>query len=490
MKTYDVIVIGAGSGLLISSQAANAGLNVAVIEEDKFGGTCLLRGCIPSKILIHHADIARTIKNSAEFGIKSKLLSVDFKKIVKEVSDFVDNEAKQIEQGNKNDKNITVYKGRAEFTGKNTVKVVFENKNAAKKDKEKSEEIYGKKIFICAGTRASVPPIPGLNNARYLTSTEALRLQKQPKVLTIIGGGYIAAELAYFFGELGTKINIVERENIMLKNEDKEISEVFTKIAGKKYNLNLGAQILNVSQKGNKNTDKFIVEIKNAHGKNRKIVSDQLLVATGRVPNTDVLKVQNAGVKANKYGYIEVNQYLETSQKNIWAIGDIAGIYLFKHSANLEAEYAYHNAFSSDKNKTKDNKQIKKPVNYYPMPHAVFTNPQIAGVGLREQDLTKENVGTNKNNNEIEYVIAKHYFKNTGMGRALHDDDGFVKFIVEKKTGKILGCHIIGAEASTLIHEVLVVMKAGGNVDTIVNTVHIHPALSEVVQRAARKAKY
>ncbi|MBS3158759.1 dihydrolipoyl dehydrogenase [Candidatus Woesearchaeota archaeon] len=486
MKNFDVIVIGAGSGLLISSQAASAGYKVAVIEEDKFGGTCLVRGCIPSKILIHHADIVRTIKHSSEFGIKSKLLSVDFKRIVKEVSNFVDNEARAIESGNKSDKNITVFKGRAEFTGKNTVKVIFGNK------KGKSEEIYGKKIFICAGTRPSIPPIPGLNKVKYLTSTEALRLTKQPKVLTIIGGGYIAAELAYFFNELGTKINIVERESIMLKNEDKEISEVFTKLAGKRYNLNLGAQILNISQKGNMNSNKFIVDIKDSKGKSKKIVSDQLLVATGRVPNTDILKVANAGVKVNKFGYIEVNQYLETSQDNIWAIGDIAGIYLFKHSANLEAEYAYYNAFAEENkiNNRKDNKKTKKPVDYYPMPHAVFTSPQIAGVGLREQDLTKENTRTNKNNSKVEYVIAKHYFKNTGMGKAMHEDDGFVKFIVEKKTGKILGCHIIGAEASTLIHEVLTAMKAGGNVDTIVNTVHIHPALSEVVQRAAGKAEY
>ncbi len=483
MKNFDVIVIGAGSGLLISSQAARAGYKVAVIEEDKFGGTCLLRGCIPSKILIHHADIARTIKNSAEFGISSKLLSVDFKNIVKEVSDFVDGEARAIEAGNKGDKNITVFKGRAEFTGKNTVKIVFGSKNKARNNKEKSEEISGEKIFICAGTRPSVPPIPGLNKIKYLTSTEALRLTKLPQVLTIIGGGYIAAELAYFFGELGTKINIVERETILLKNEDKEISEVFTKIAAKKYNLNLGTQILDVSFKNKR----YSVSIKDARGKSKKIVSDQLLVATGRVSNTDLLKAADAGVKINKYGYIEVNQYLETSQKNIWAIGDIAGKYMFKHSANLEAEYAYHNAFNPN---NINNKQNKKPVDYYPMPHAVFTNPQIAGVGLREQDLPKDNSGTNKNNGEVDYVIAKHYYKNTGMGRALHDNDGFVKFICQKKTGKIIGCHIIGEQASTLIHEVLTVMKLGGNVDTLVNTVHIHPALSEVVQRAASKVEY
>lgn len=474
MKKFDVIVIGAGSGLLISSQAAQTGYKVAVIEEDKFGGTCLLRGCIPSKILIHHADIARTIKHSAEFGIKSKLLSVDFKNIVKKVSDFVDNEAKQIEQGNKEDKNITVYKGRAEFTGKNTVKVISENKNTGKNNKEKNEEIYGDKIFICAGTRPSVLSIPGLNKVKYLTSTEALRLTKQPKVLTIIGGGYIAAELAYFFGELGTKINIVERESILLKNEDIEISKAFTEIAGKKYNLNLSTQILDASYKNKK----YSVNIKDARGKSKAIVSDQLLVATGRVPNTDILKAEKTGVKVNKYGYIEVNRYLETSQKNIWAIGDIAGKYMFKHSANLEAEYVYHNAFASE------NKQLKQPVDYYPMPHAIFTNPQIAGVGLREQDVKNDvkHIGN--------YVIAKHYYKNTGMGKALHDNDGFVKFICERKTGKILGCHIIGTEASTLIHEILEVMKLGGNVDTIVNTVHIHPALNEVVQRAAGKVEY
>ena len=326
MKKYDAIVIGAGSGLIISSKAAAIGKKVAVIEEAEMGGTCLNRGCIPSKILIHHADIVRTINEAHKFGIKAKLLDIDYRKIITETNKFVSSESKKIERGNKANKNIDIYKTRAEFVSRNVVRAG-------------NKEIFGRKIFICAGTRVSVPPIPGLQKVDYLTSTEALKLKKKPKTITVIGGGYIAAELAYFFHGMGSNVNIIERAGKLLSNSDNEISEKFTEIASEMYNVMLGADIMRVY----KSENKYIVEVKHK-GKVKKVLSDALLVAAGRRPNTDLLKVENAGVKVNKYGYIKVNPYLETSQRNIWAIGDIAGVYQFKHSANLEAVYAFSNA--------------------------------------------------------------------------------------------------------------------------------------------------
>ena len=452
-REFDVVVIGAGSGLTISSKAAQLGLKVAIIEKGPFGGTCLNRGCIPSKMLIHSADVMETIKNADTFGIKAKVSKVDWKKIQKRVWSLIDEDAKSIEYGNRRTKNITVYKKQAAFVGKKLLKVG-------------NELITAEKIFICAGTRPSVAPIEGLENVKYYTSDDVMRLKEQPRKMIILGGGYIAAELGHFFSSLGTEVTMVVRSSL-LKNEDEEIAKRFTEIVSKKYNVMLETETVRVSKKG-KNILLFVKQ----KGKLKKLGADVLLVATGRVPNTDILDVKKTGVKLNDRGYIEVNNYMETNVPGIWAIGDIAGKYLFKHSANLEASYCAHNAFNPDK---------KIKVDYLAMPHAIFTSPQIAGVGMTEQELREK---------KIKYVVGKYDYINTGMGAAIEDKDGFVKVLIDPKTKKILGCHIIGSDASTLIHEVVVAMKAGLDVSAITRAVHIHPALPEVVQRAFNNIAY
>lgn len=447
MQSFDLIVIGAGSGLNVSSAAAEMGMKVAVVEKGPMGGTCLNRGCIPSKIIIHSADVAETIRKSKLFGINSKISSIDFKKIISRASNIVDKEAKEIEESIIEDKNTTLFKTEARFISERTLKVG-------------KETIRGDKIVIAAGTRPSIPPIEGLKDAGFITSDGALRLKKQPKAMTILGGGYIAAELAHFYGALGTKINIVQRGKFLVPNEDEEISQKFTEIFKKKYNVFTEFNAKEVSKKGNK----FIVEIE---GKNsgKKLVSDALLAATGRIPNTDALDVKKTNVETDEKGFVKTNEFLETTAKNIWALGDIAGKYLFKHSANLEAEYVYYNAILNK----------KTTVNYNAMPHAIFSSPQIAGVGLRERDLKEK---------KIDYAKGVYNFIDSGMGLALQDNDGFCKIFADRKTRKILGCHILGTDASTLIHEIVVAMKAGLQVDAIQNAVHVHPALSEVMQRA------
>ncbi|MEK6826456.1 MAG: FAD-dependent oxidoreductase, partial [Nanoarchaeota archaeon] len=317
-RIFDVIVIGAGSGLTISSKAAALGLKVAIIERGPFGGTCLNRGCIPSKMLIHSADVMEIIKNSGTFGIESKVSKVDWKKIQKRVWNMIDEDARSIEEGNRNTKNITVYKRQAKFIDKKILKVG-------------NELITAEKIFICAGTRPSISPIEGLEKIKYYTSDNVMRLKKQPKKMIIIGGGYIAAELGHFFSSLGTEVTMVVRSSL-LKNEDEEIAKKFTEIVSKKYNVMLETDTVKVSKKG-----KNILLIVKQKGKLKKLNANILLIATGRVPNTDILDVKKTGVKINDSGYIKVNGYMETNVPGIWAIGDIAGIYFFKHSANLEA---------------------------------------------------------------------------------------------------------------------------------------------------------
>src|SRR3989338_4354807 len=451
MEHFDVIVIGAGSGLNISSATSSRGLKTAVVEKGPMGGTCLNRGCIPSKIIIHSADVAEIINNAKSFGINSKGFAVDFKKVTERASKIVDKDAKDIEKGIRSDKNTFLFKTEGKFIGYKTLKAG-------------NKTIKGDKIIIPAGTRPSIPPLEGLDKVDYMTSDEALRLTKQPKSLTIIGGGYIAAELAHFYGALGTKINVIQRRDVLIPNEDGEIAEEFTKIFSKKYNVFLNSDAIKVSKKGNK----IITTIKNRDDNNKNkiknIVSDKLLIAAGRIPNTDILNVAKTGVKTNKEGYIKVNGYMETTAKDVWALGDICGIYLFKHSANLEAQYAYNNAFGKQ----------KKKIDYSAMPHAIFSSPQIAGVGYTEEQLKEK---------KIDYTVGRKNYIETGMGTALDDKDGFVKLLVDRKTRKILGCHIIGTDASTLIHEVIVAMKANQTVDILTDAVHIHPALSEVVQR-------
>jgi mycothione reductase len=223
---------------------------------------------------------------------------------------------------------------------------------------------------------------------------------------------------------------------------------------------------------GNITANKSIFHIvaKNKMGKLLELDSDQVLVSAGRVPNTHSLNLETTGVKINEKGFIMVNEFLETTMKGIFALGDVVGRYQFKHNANLEARYAYGNILHNDK---------RQSVDYTAMPHAIFSSPQIAGVGYTEQELKKRN---------IEYIKSIYPYIQTGMGKAIEDKDGFVKFLVNKKDRKILGCHIMGTDASTLIHEVLVSMRTGdGTIDNITNTIHIHPALSEVIARAANR---
>jgi mycothione reductase len=453
IKKYDLIVIGSGAGLEVATAVAQSGLKVAIVEKSRMGGTCLNRGCIPSKLLIHSADVAEIIKMGELFGIRVEKFSIDFQKIVDRVNGIIGSDSNDISKAFKNSANPKLFPLECKFVAEKTLLVG-------------REKITANMILIAAGTRPAIPKIKGLAAINYVTSDEALRLDRQPRVLTIIGGGYIAAELGHFFGSLGTKINIIQKHKYLIPDEDHEISNKFTEIFSKKYNVYLQC----IPELVTKKNGKFVISAKRSGAtKYLEIESDQLLLATGRVPNSDTLNLSKTGVEVDEDGYIKVDKTLETSVEGIFALGDIIGRYEFRHSANLEAQYAFYNLLNYKK---------KIPVDYSAMPHAIFSSPQVAGVGYTEQELKQK---SNK-----EYVKSIYRYIDTAMGRALEEREGFVKFLVSKATRKILGCHIIGTQASVLIHEVLVAMKSGdGTIDNISKTVHVHPALSEVVARAA-----
>ena len=453
VREFDLIVIGSGAGLEVASAAAQSGLKVAIVEKSNMGGTCLNRGCIPSKLLLHSADVAEIIKSANLFGINVEKFSIDFQQIVERVTNMIDSNSNDIRKSLDNSENPKLFASECKFVG-DKVLLVGEQK------------ISSNKFLIAAGTRPRIPNIKGLSSTNYITSDEALRLHEQPKVLTIIGGGYIAAELGHFFGSLGTKINIIHHSKYLLPKEDEEISKKFTEVFSKKYNLYLDCTPDLVTNK----SSNFVVSLRGSDSnKYQEIESDKLLIAAGRMPNSDSLDLSKTGVKISDDGYIKVDGTLATNVDGIFALGDIIGRHQFRHSANLEAQYAFYNILNNKK---------KIQVDYNAMPHAIFSSPQVAGVGYTEQEL--------KSNGKIDYDKSTYRYIDTAMGKALEDTEGFVKFLVSKKDRKILGCHIIGSQASILIHEVLVAMKSGdGTIDNISKTVHVHPALSEVVSRAA-----
>jgi dihydrolipoamide dehydrogenase len=450
MQEFDLIVVGSGAGLDVANGLAEQGLRVAIVEKGPLGGTCLNRGCIPSKLLIHSADVAETIKRAHLFGIKVNGFSVNFPAIIDRVTEYVDNDARAIEESFATIDNPKLFKEDCRFTGHKTLQVG-------------KETLKAEKILIAPGGRPSIPKIDGLKESGFITSDEALRLKTQPKELTILGGGYIAAELAHFYGSLGTQINIVERNDVLLHNEDEDIAKAFTSVFKSKHNVLTGFEPIKVSRSGGE----FYVTIKSTRDRETQVLrSDQLLVTSGRIPNSDKLALEKTGVRIDSKGFVITDQYLETNVEGIFALGDAVGHYLFRHSANLEAQYDFNNLLSEE----------KIPVDYTAMPHAVFSSPQVAGVGKTEQRLRAE---------KADYIVGKYNYIDTAMGKALEDNTGFVKFLFDKKTRRILGCHIMGSDASTLIHEVVVAMRAGGGAPNITKAVHVHPALSEVVQRAA-----
>jgi len=448
MRRFDMIVLGFGFGLEVSSDAAALGISVVIIEESSFVGTCLNRGCLPCKMLIHCADVMDTIKSAPIFGIQATVEGIDWKHIIARTTDEVDADARAIEASNRQADNVTVFKGRGSFVGPNTMEV-------------NGEQISAETVLIAAGTTPMVPEIPGLDRVPYITSDKALRLPEQPRWLAILGGGYIAAEMAHLFGALGTDVTLIHRGPQLLQAEDDDVARRFTEVFQRKINMLLNTQISRADSRG----DEIVLRL-STNGNTSEVVADGLLVATGRVPNTDVLNVAAAGVGVDERGYVKTDEFLETNVPGVWALGDIVGKYLLKHSANLEASYAGNNIF---------NPESKFAVDYNAMPHAIFASSQVAGVGLTESEAKTKG---------IDYAAASYDYYNNAYGSSIEDRDGFVKVLAERGSGEILGAHIIGTDASMLIQEVVNAMRAGITVRGITQSIYVHPVLPEVVQRA------
>ncbi|MFX1253154.1 MAG: dihydrolipoyl dehydrogenase [Promethearchaeota archaeon] len=455
MKSYDLIVIGTGSAMNIVSPMLqnNPRMKVAIIDKDEPGGICLTRGCIPTKILVYPAEIVRMLDNAKELGVEVEIKKVDFPRIMERMRSLIYTDINNIRHGLSNSPNIDYYPAIAEFIAPYKLKVG-------------NETITSKMIFLCTGSKPLIPPIKGLEEVGYHTSATILKLQELPESLVVVGGGYIAAEFGHFFSAMGSKVTIVGRNPQFLPQEEPEVSDLAKREMSKHITIVTNHEV--IAAKNVSNGKKEITAREKSTDNTLTVTADQILVAAGRTSNSDILHPEKAGIKTDEKGWLIVNDSFETSLSNVWAFGDANGKHLFKHVANYESILVYYNAVL--------NRNIKP--DYHAIPHAVFTHPEIASVGFREKDAIEQFGGEN-------LLIGVYNYEDTGKGEAMGVKDFFVKVIVEAETRKILGAHIIGPQASVLIQEIINLMYTSDQTYIpIVNGMHIHPALSEVVERA------
>lgn len=452
-KSYDLVVVGTGSAMNLMEPylTEHPQAKVAVIEKDKPGGICLTRGCIPTKLLTHPADVVRTIEGAGEFGIEVAIKKVDFRRVMKRMHDHVDPEIESIRKGLSSSPNIDYYAKPARFVAPYTLEI-------------DGTRIESGQILLCAGSKPQIPDIPGLDTVPYHTTDTILDLEELPQEIAIMGGGYIAAELGHFFSSMGSRVTIIGRNQRFLPREDPEISSAALAMVGRHLEIRVGTAVERVARDGQDIT----LFARNGKGKTARMRTRLLLVATGRASNSDVLQPEKGGIRTNPDGWIEVDEHFRTSQPGIWAFGDCLGRYQYKHTANYESILVYYNAFRGE----------KRTPDYHAVPHATFTHPEIAAVGMTEPEALKA-VGPDR------LLVGRYFYRDCAKGEAIGATDEFVKVLADSKERRILGAHIIGPQASVLIQGVINVMYAPGqHLDVMVDAMHIHPALPEVVERA------
>ena len=455
MKTYDLIAVGTGSAtnILESMLERDPAIKIALIDKDDPGGICLTRGCIPSKMLLYPAEVMRTVQGASKFGIEVEIRQVDFRKVMERMRSSISGDIESIRKGLSSHPNIDYFPNVAEFVDPYIMKVG-------------GKKIKGQMIFLCTGSKPLIPPVRGLEETGYLTSDTLLKMTDLPQSVAILGGGYVAAEYGHFFSAMGSRVTIIGRSPQFPPNEEPEVSVLAEREMSRYMTILTNHEVMEV-KKVDEGTKGIIARDRN-QGKDVNVVAQEILVATGRAPTTDVLHPERAGIKTNKDGWIEVNEYLETSQPNIWAFGDANGKFPFKHKANYESVLVFFNAVLRRKTKA----------DYHAVPHAIFSCPEIASVGLKEKEAL-EQYGDDR------VRIGFQQFEHTGKGQAMGLKDFFVKVILEERSRKILGAHIIGPQASILIQEIVTLMYTPEqSYRPITEGMHIHPALSEVVERA------
>jgi dihydrolipoamide dehydrogenase len=454
-KEFDLVIIGGGPGGYVAAiRGAQAGAKVALVEKRKLGGTCLNWGCIPTKALYHSAKTLSMVKHSEDFGVTTSEVGFDLAKAVARKDGIVDKlvgGVGQLLKGN----GVEVLSGAGII--ENAGKVII-------KRHDDTEEIKTKNIIIATGSEPAMIPVFNIDRKNILTSTEMLDLKEIPESLLIIGGGVMGCEFATIFAKFGSRVTIVELLDTILSTEDKQI----VRTVAKSFKA-LGIEVktgVNVESVEAGDFDGGKVKTTLAGGV--EIISEKALVSIGRSFNSTGLGLEELGVELDR-GAIKVNEKMETNVKGVYAIGDVVGGMLLAHVASSEGGVAVENAVGSG----------KASMDYSVVPAGIFTDPEIASVGLREKEAAQ---------NGQEVKVGRFPYAASGKALGMGTSDGFVQVVVDPETQKVLGASIVGAHATDLIGELSLAMKTGATTHDIAETIHAHPTLPEIVQEAVEDA--
>jgi dihydrolipoamide dehydrogenase len=451
VQKYHVAVIGGGPGGYVAAlRAAQLGLNVVLVEKDSMGGTCLNRGCIPTKALVKSAELWREMNHAETFGLSAQGLSFDYTQVMARKNQVVATLVGGIDQLMKS-KKITVVRGFAELSqpGKVTVNLPGEEKL----------EILADNVIIATGSEPSRPPIPGRDLPGVVTSDEALEDGKFPARVVVIGGGVIGMEFASIYASFGAKVTVVEMLPAILPNVDEELPKraapTFKKLG---MEIVTKATVKEIKRQG----EELQVVIEDAKGV-REVVCDQVLLSAGRRPVLSGIDIEKLNLRVEK-GALVVNTKLETGVPGVYAIGDAVGGIMLAHVASAEGIVAAENCAGLDNS-----------IDYRVVPNCIFTYPEIAGVGITEQEAKAQG---------LVVKVSKFPFTGNGKALAIGENLGTVK-LISKEDGILVGAHILGPHASDLIHELALAIKKGLTGEDIAHTIHAHPTLSEAVMEAA-----
>ncbi len=440
----------------VASAAYEKGLRVAIVENGPMGGTCLNRGCIPTKILTYVTDVITEAKHLESLGVKLQVENIDYSWIMKRMREEVDTSSHQQGQSVDEAEGIDWYKGIGQFTDDYTMEI-------------NGKRIRSPNIVIAAGARPDIPKIKGLDEVEYLVEDDALHLMEKPKSMIIIGGGYIAAEFGHFFSAVGVAVTIIGRNSHLVRNEDNDVSEVLREELSKRMNILVNHEVIEVKQDGQQKMawarDCDTGEVKEFRG-------GALLIAAGRRSNADVFKPEKTGVKVDEQEWVIVDDYFRTSKKGIWAFGDAIGRYQFRHVANAESDIVWSN-LSEVMSNGKDAELLT--MDYHAVPRAVFSYPPIATVGMTLREAKESG---------HQLLVGQGDYSIAAKGFAMGNPPSLVRVIVDAESRRILGASIVGPDAPVLIQEIANLMYTqDGSFYPMLQAMHIHPSLSEVVQR-------
>ncbi|UJF16025.1 FAD-dependent oxidoreductase [Jeotgalibaca sp. MA1X17-3] len=449
MKKYDVIIIGGGAGgLTVASGASSLGAKVALVEkEEHLGGDCLHVGCVPSKTLIQAAKEVHAAKNkTTQLGLQVSG-EINMKEVKKRVQESIssiqehDSDERFLNMG------IDLYKGKGTFTSKNTFMI-------------KDTEIYGKRIVIATGSRPFVPQIEGLEESGYWTNESLFQQETLPKELLVLGGGAIGLELAQAMARLGSKVTVVEKQDSLLGTEDASIQKAAVEMLESEITFHLNAEVKKVRVQN----DKKVVTV-DQHGQQKEIVVDEILVAVGRIPNSDTLQLDKIGIKMDKKGYILTNEKLQTNESNIYAIGDANGKFPFTHVAGEEGKTVVQNAVLG----------FPKKMKYDRIPWIIYTDPEIFHIGLTEQEAKEKGISTSIYEvplSEVDRFVADH------------ENKGLVKILTNSK-GKIIGAHGFGKGAGDWMQLVVFAITQNHKIGDLSQMIYPYPNHTAAIQRTS-----